>query len=80
MPEVIGWPGSGQRLSRNVLILVGKGDPNSSATVDVQNAGVGSLYLRTDGPDTTHCLYVCTTAGIPKTVTANGVPATWTAK
>jgi hypothetical protein len=62
------------------LILCGFGDPNSSAQVDVQNAGVGSLFLRQDAPDTTHALYVCTTTGIPKTVTDNGTPAVWTAK
>jgi hypothetical protein len=80
MPQITGYPGAGIRLSKSVLILCGFGDPNTSAQVDVQNAGVGSLFLRQDAPDTTHCLYVATTAGIPTTVSQNGTPAVWTAK
>lgn len=80
MPQITGYPGSGIRLSKSVLILCGFGDPNNSAQVDVNNAGVGSLFLRQDAPDTAHALYVCTTAGVPQTVAQNGVPAIWTAK
>jgi hypothetical protein len=80
MPQITGYPGAGIRLSKSVLILTGSGDPNSSTQVDVMNAGVGSLFLRQDAPDTTHALYVCTAAGIPTTVSQNGTPAVWTAK
>ena len=56
-----------------VKLMIGVGDPNSSSTDnitgDLASCGVGSLYLRNDGPDATHCLYVKT-----------GQPATWTAK
>jgi hypothetical protein len=80
VPQVTGFPGSGIRLSKSCFIFCGFGDPNTSTQVDVQNANVGSLYLRQDGPDTTHCLYVCTTSGTAKTVSQNGVPSVWTAK
>lgn len=80
MAAPVGYPGGGLRLTSSVLILAGVGDPNTSATLDVQNAGVGSLFLREDAPDANHALYICTTAGIPATGPQSAVPAVWTAK
>ncbi len=80
MSQVTNFPSGGLRLTKSCLILCGLGDPNSSAQVDVQNAGIGSLFLRQDAPDSSNALYICSTAGIPKTVTENGTPAIWTAK
>jgi hypothetical protein len=46
----------------------------------VQQAGLASLYLRIDGPDSNDCLYVCTTAEVRQTPTQNSALAVWTAK
>ena len=58
-------------------VLTGSGDPNVAATDssagDIASAGVGSLFLRMDAPDSTHGLYV-------KTAFVSGAPGTWTAK
>ncbi len=68
---------SGLRLSASgVKILYGSGDPNSSASHDVQVAAQGSLFLRQDGGTST-TLYVCTGT---QTVVSFGVVALWTAK
>lgn len=67
MPQPTGYPGSGIRLSKGVMVLSGSGDPNTSTTQDVIDAGVGSLFLRTDGAANT-TLYVRESA------------TTWTAK
>jgi hypothetical protein len=49
MSQVTGYPGGGITLGKNrVRLLTGVGNPNSSATPDVQSAGIGSLYLQTD--------------------------------
>jgi hypothetical protein len=62
-----------------IKILSGVGDPNSSSTdssaSDLANAAIGSLYLRQDGPDSTHCLYVKTAIATPAALTG-----TWTGK
>jgi hypothetical protein len=71
MPQVYGWPGAGHRISQRVGILVGVGNPNNSATTDVQLAGQGSLYLQQDGGG---ALWVCSVAGSP------AVNATWVSK
>ncbi len=74
----------GLQIAPAVYIFSGAGDPNLLVTVTNSgaiNAGVGSLWLRTDAPDTTHALYVCTTAG--KVQGPNGEPAVagvWTPK
>lgn len=82
MPQVITPPLGGHMLGINpnggqMKILFGTGDPNAAATDssagDIASAGVGSLYLRMDGPDATHCHYV-------KTSYSAGAPGTWTAK
>jgi hypothetical protein len=70
MPQVYGWPGAGHRISQRVGILVGVGNPNSSATTDVQLAGAGSLFLQTDAGT----LWVCSASG------STGLPATWVSK
>jgi hypothetical protein len=70
MPQVFGWPGAGLRLSQKVGILVGRGNPNSSQTVDVQLAGAGSLFLQTDSGT----LWVCSANG------STSLPATWVSK
>jgi hypothetical protein len=80
MAQVTGWPGSGIRLATGIAIFTGVGDPNVSSAVDIQQAGVGSLYLRSDVVDSTHQLYVCTTAGISATPTQSQVNAVWTPK
>lgn len=80
MPQVVGYPGSGLKLSKGVSIFTGAGDPNSSATRDVQQAQIGSLYLRVDAPDSTHCLYICTTSALRQTATQNATVSAWTAK
>jgi hypothetical protein len=60
-------------------IFTGGGDPNSSATDssagDLAGAGIGSIYLRMDAPDSTHGLYVKTAAASPSAATG-----TWTGK
>jgi hypothetical protein len=49
MSQPTGYPGGGLELGKNrVRLLTGVGSPNSSSTTDVQDAGVGSLYLQTD--------------------------------
>lgn len=59
-------------------ILVGAGDPNSSTTDssagDLASSAVGSLFLRNDGPDSTHCLYVKTA------LSTTGGTGAWTPK
>ena len=73
--QTFGWPGNGIRFSGRVGILVGIGDPNNSATPDVQIAGAGSLFLQTDAGT----LWVCSVSGVTN---PNGPtqPATWIAK
>jgi hypothetical protein len=84
MPQVIAPPISGIDLGfagstgGRVRLLVGTGDPNVSATDnsngDIASAAIGSLFLRNDGPDSTHCHYIKTALGNA------GSPGTWTAK
>jgi hypothetical protein len=56
-----------------VYVLRGVGDPNVTSnlppTSNVGTIALGSLWLRTDAPDSTHALYVKTAQ-----------PNTWTAK
>lgn len=79
MPQVTGFPGGGLTFGNRVRLLTGIGDPNSSSTGDVQTAAVGSIYLRTDAPNSNSVLYVCNVGGIiEKGVTLS--VATWTAK
>ena len=56
-----------------VRILAGAGDPNVASTDDkngsIQSAGIGSLFLRSDAPDSTHALF-----------TKTSLPNTWTNK
>jgi hypothetical protein len=75
----------GLMLSPGVYIFSGPGDPNSQPSVTNSgpvNAGVGSLWLRTDAPDATHALYVCTVAGTPPNAStgAGAVAGTWANK
>ena len=73
---------NGILLGQNVYIFRNTGDPNAlTSDPNMFSCAVGSLYLRLDAPDTTHALYVCTTAGTP--ATPQGLPAVaavWTAK
>ena len=59
--------------SIGVFIIVGPGLPGSGTNDDahssILNAGVGSLFLRTDDPGASSVLYVKT-----------GTPNVWTAK
>jgi hypothetical protein len=83
MPLTIVPPLSGLDLgfaaasNTRVKLMVGTGDPNASATDnvngDLASCAVGSLFLRNDGPDATHCLYVKTAVIVDST-------GTWTAK
>lgn len=61
-------PTPGILLGKDVYILRGVGDPNVSGTLPatsiVSTIAVGSLWLRTDAPDSTHALYVCTAPGV----------------
>ncbi len=76
MPQVISP--SGILLGNGTYVFTGEGDPNANPAVDVVAAGVGSLFLRTDGPDSVHVLYVCTSRG---TDPASGESiSVWTAK
>jgi hypothetical protein len=75
----------GIQLSYGLGIYYGVGDPNVEAAPSappfvkqINNAAVGSLYLRTDGPDSTHCLYVCT--GTQQMAASGDTIAQWTAK
>jgi hypothetical protein len=65
--------------SNGVVIFVGNGDPNLAATDspqgDLAASSVASLFLRVDGPDSTHCHYVKT--GAATVAAPTGV---WTAK
>jgi hypothetical protein len=74
MAQVTGYPGGGIRLTKSVLILAGVGNPNTSATIDVQAAGSGSLFLRQDGGT----LWVCSTGAVRKAGTQPFVAAVWT--
>jgi hypothetical protein len=58
MSQPTGYPGGGVRLSKGCLILSGIGAPSASVTPDVQNSGIGSLYLQTD----VAALFICTAA------------------
>lgn len=80
MPQVTNFPGSGIRLSRGCFIFCGTGDPNASTQPDVGGANVGSIFLRQDGPDASHVLYVCTTSGTPATNTSSATTSVWTPK
>ena len=82
MPQTITPPIAGHMLAVNpnggsVKILTGSGDPNQASTDssagDIASAGVGSLFLRMDAPDSTHALYV-------KTSFSAGSAGTWTPK
>lgn len=84
MPQVITPPLAGLDLgfasgNLRVKILVGTGDPNVVATDstggDIAGAALASLYLRLDGPDSTHFLYVKT--GL---ATGNNPAGMWTPK
>jgi hypothetical protein len=61
----------------NVKIAIGVGDPNVSDNVnaDLAACAIGSLFLRTDTPDTTHALYVKTGAN-----SISAPSGTWTPK
>jgi hypothetical protein len=83
MPLTITPPLAGHDLgfasgNTRIRILAGTGDPNTVATDssagDLASAAVGSLFLRNDGPDATHCHYVKTALGVPGSV------GTWTNK
>jgi hypothetical protein len=83
MPQIISPPLAGHDLgfasgNTRIRILAGAGDPNVSGTDnptgDIASSAVGSLYLRNDGPDSTHCHYVKTALGVPGSV------GTWTNK
>ena len=77
MSQIIGNPSAGiggiqlglGAGSAPLMHLFGQGDPNGITDASVTSAAVGSLFSRSDGPDSTHCLYVKTAA-----------PNTWTAK
>jgi hypothetical protein len=82
MPQVIAPPlmgfslGAGPSAVGVLRILAGVGDPNVAATDphgDIASSAVGSLFLRTDAPDSTHGLYT-------KTTFVSGAAGTWTAK
>jgi hypothetical protein len=82
MPQIT--PG-GLMLAPGVYIFSGPGDPNSQAGATNSgpvNAGVGSLWLRTDAPDADRAIYVCTVAGSPPNAAtgAGAVAGTWTNK
>jgi hypothetical protein len=72
------------RLARGITgpvsIFAGAGSPNNSASPDVQFSGVGSIYLQTDAPDTTHTLWVCTGGGKPAVNNGASTISTWTNK
>jgi len=74
----------GLMLAPGIYIFSGPGDPNNQAAVTnsgLVNAGVGSLWLRTDAPDSTHALYVCTVAGSPPNAQGSAaVAGAWTPK
>ncbi len=57
--------------------FTGSGDPNTSSDPDntLGASALGSVYSRTDGPDSTHCFYVKT--GPESAAAPNG---TWTNK
>jgi len=80
MTTNVGYPGGGVRLSKGISILTGVGDPNASGTRDVQQAQIGSLYLRVDGPDATHILYVCSVSAIRQSPSQTAANAAWTPK
>jgi len=73
MPQIIpgiliGSPGPVG--SAGVYIFRGSGDPNArtdfganagaGGSIPQASISIGSLFLRTDGPDATHCFYVKT--------------------
>ena len=60
MTQPTGFPGGGLRLSKNIVILTGSGNPNNSATPDVQTAQQGSIFIQEDGP----ALWFCTTSAV----------------
>ena len=82
----MGYPvPGGLMLSPGVYVFSGVGDPNLQPLITnsgLINAGVGSLWLRTDAPDATHCFYVCTQAGFaPNAATGAGaIAGIWTPK
>lgn len=80
MPQVIAPPVGGIQLGPSIFVFFGAGSPNSQASVQVQTAAVGSLYMQTDGADTTHVLWVCTTSGVPASQGIPVVPSVWTNK
>jgi hypothetical protein len=80
MAQVVGFPGGGFKLSKGISIFTGTGDPNNSTTKDVQQAQIGSLYLRVDGPDATHILYVCSVSAIRQSPTQSATNSVWTPK
>jgi hypothetical protein len=70
---------SGLRLGPGFSILYGVGDPSASTSASVKGAALNYAFFRTDAPDSSHWLYVCTKAA----VVSNGIvttPAVWTAK
>ena len=72
---ILGAPGPGG--SPSVYHFCGPGDPNlrSDPLSLLGNCSVGSMYSRTDPPDTTHALYI--KPAKPTATTPNGI---WTAK
>jgi hypothetical protein len=75
MSQVVGFPGNGLQLKGRTRLLVGDGDPSTSATPDVQSAGVSSLFLRLDVAG----IYLCTAAGVLDSVGGAVITAaTWT--
>ena len=75
MSQAVGFPGNGLQLKGRTRLLVGDGDPNASATPDVQTAGISSVFLRLDAAG----IYLCTVAGVVNPVGGALVSAaTWT--
>lgn len=61
MSQITGFPGGGIELGKNrVRLLTGVGSPSASLTPDVQSAGAGSIYLRTDVAQ----IWQCTVAAV----------------
>jgi hypothetical protein len=77
MSQISCYPLGGIELGSGTKILFGAGDPNSQNIAALQNAAIGSLYLRTDGSTSTS-LYVKEAQAVD--VHGNATQGTWTAK
>jgi hypothetical protein len=73
MGQPVGYPGGGLRLTQRCVVLAGNGNPNASATTDVQQAGLSSLYLQLDAAG----VWICTTAAILPSGAQVLVPTVW---